>query len=218
MRRGNDLVWIIAPRDFAARRIADPHRPWPAIMRSFRLTSSERLRHFVERHTQRVIGDRAAESLHRSQPLFSNAPSGHGVRLIKITVALSLALAFLAVAPLAAIEGLSGLLCALFLGASALRLMSACFTADAPKRLKIDDTKLPIYTIICALYHEAPVVKKLVAAIRAIDYPPEKLDVKFLLEADDKETQAALGRLALGPPFEVIIAPPSGPRTKPRGA
>jgi cellulose synthase/poly-beta-1,6-N-acetylglucosamine synthase-like glycosyltransferase len=216
LRRGNDLVWIIAPRDFAARRIADPHRPWPAIMRSFRLTSSERLRHFVERHTQRVIGDRAAESLHRSQPLFSNAPSGHGVRLIKITVALSLALAFLAVAPLAAIEGLSGLLCALFLGASALRLMSACFTADAPKRLKIDDTKLPIYTIICALYHEAPVVKKLVAAIRAIDYPPEKLDVKFLLEADDKETQAALGRLALGPPFEVIIAPPSGPRTKPR--
>jgi hypothetical protein len=50
-----------------------------------------------------------------------------------------------------------GLLRALFLGASALRLMSACFTADAPKRLKIDVTKLPIYTIICALYHEAPV-------------------------------------------------------------
>jgi glycosyltransferase XagB len=48
------------------------------------------------------------------------------------------------------------------------------------------------------------------------DYPPEKLDVKFVLEADDRETQAAIGRLALGPPFEIIIAPPIGPRTKPK--
>jgi cellulose synthase/poly-beta-1,6-N-acetylglucosamine synthase-like glycosyltransferase len=30
---------------------------------------------------------------------------------------------------------------------------------------------LPIYTIICALYREAPVVENLVAAIRALDYP-----------------------------------------------
>src|SRR5271156_498044 len=48
------------------------------------------------------------------------------------------------------------------------------------------------------------------------DYPPEKLDVKFVLEADDRETQAAVGRLHLGPPFEIIIAPPIGPRTKPK--
>jgi cellulose synthase/poly-beta-1,6-N-acetylglucosamine synthase-like glycosyltransferase len=75
---------------------------------------------------------------------------------------------------------------------------------------------LPIYTIICALYREAPVVDRLVAAIQALDYPPEKLDVKFVLEADDRETQSALARLRLGPPFEIIIAPAIGPRTKPK--
>jgi cellulose synthase/poly-beta-1,6-N-acetylglucosamine synthase-like glycosyltransferase len=40
--------------------------------------------------------------------------------------------------------------------------------------------------------------------------------VKFVLEADDRDTQRALVRLNLGPPFEVIIAPAIGPRTKPK--
>ena len=40
--------------------------------------------------------------------------------------------------------------------------------------------------------------------------------MKFVLEADDQATQRALARLNLGPPFEIIIAPPIGPRTKPK--
>jgi glycosyltransferase XagB len=40
--------------------------------------------------------------------------------------------------------------------------------------------------------------------------------VKFVLEADDAGTREALARLDLGPPFEVITAPPIGPRTKPK--
>ncbi len=59
-------------------------------------------------------------------------------------------------------------------------------------------------------------VESLVAAIRRLDYPAEKLDVKFVLEADDAETRDALARLALGAPFEIVIAPPIGPRTKPK--
>ena len=48
------------------------------------------------------------------------------------------------------------------------------------------------------------------------DYPIEKLDVKFVLEADDRATKRALDRLDLGPPFEIIVAPSVGPRTKPK--
>jgi glycosyltransferase XagB len=40
--------------------------------------------------------------------------------------------------------------------------------------------------------------------------------VKFVVEADDDETIDALARLELGPPFAIIIAPPFGPRTKPK--
>ena len=117
---------------------------------------------------------------------------------------------FIVFAPAQIIEALSGTLCALFLAAAILRLLSACFTNAAPKRpARIEDARLPIYTIICALYREAAVVKDLVAAIRALDYPPEKLDVKFVLEADDRETRRAVAALNLGPPFEIIIAPRS---------
>jgi len=48
------------------------------------------------------------------------------------------------------------------------------------------------------------------------DYPPEKLDVKLVVEADDHDTRRALARLELGPPFEIIAAPLNGPRTKPK--
>jgi glycosyltransferase XagB len=48
------------------------------------------------------------------------------------------------------------------------------------------------------------------------DYPPEKLDVKFVVEPDDEETQQALANLELGVPFEIVTAPAFGPRTKPK--
>jgi glycosyltransferase XagB len=43
-----------------------------------------------------------------------------------------------------------------------------------------------------------------------------KLDVKFVLEADDRATRRAIERLELGPSFEIVIAPRFGPRTKPK--
>jgi hypothetical protein len=66
---------------------------------------------------------------------------------------------------LAAIEALSGLLCVMFLAASILRVLTACFGDDAaPAQVHIAERALPIYTIICALYREAAVVGDLVAA------------------------------------------------------
>ena len=217
LRRGRGLVWIVAPRGATARRLADPHQERPKWLQSFRLTSEDRLRHFVARHTQRALGRRAAESLHLSRPLLSNAPRSRGARAIRAVVLLTLACAFLVLAPLSVIEGLSGLCCMLFLAAAILRLLSAGFgNSTARHPVSVDDARLPVYTVICALYREALIVEDLVAAIRALDYPPEKLDVKFVLEADDRETRRVLDRISLGPPFEIITAPPIGPRTKPK--
>jgi cellulose synthase/poly-beta-1,6-N-acetylglucosamine synthase-like glycosyltransferase len=75
---------------------------------------------------------------------------------------------------------------------------------------------LPIYTIIVALYREAKAVEGLIAALDALDWPPEKLDVKLVLETDDAETRATLEAMHLGPPYEILIAPDVGPRTKPK--
>lgn len=217
LRQGRDLVWIIAPRGATARRLADPREPQPRWLRSFRLTSADRLRHFVMRHGQRALGRRASEVLRDNQPQFSAAPRQSGRRGAAAIAIAMLILVFFVAAPIPVIEGLSALCCVLFLAAALLRLLSACFSSAASRHCApIDDAALPIYTVICALYREAAVVEHLVAAIKALDYPPEKLDIKFVLEADDPATHDALRRLHLGPPFEIITAPPVGPRTKPK--
>jgi cellulose synthase/poly-beta-1,6-N-acetylglucosamine synthase-like glycosyltransferase len=217
LRHGREIIWIIAPRCFTARRLADPREPRQAWLKTFRLTSSEQLRRFVARHTHRALGRRAADGLRLARPLMSNAPRAQGWRSVVTVALMTFAGCYLALLPLETLESLSTILCLVFLAAAILRMATGLFTSRTPSQaFQIADDSLPIYTIICALYREAAVAGDLVAAIRALDYPPEKLDVKFVLEAEDHETRRALARLDLGAPFEIITAPPVGPRTKPK--
>lgn len=217
VREAGRIVWIIAPSCLAAHRLSDPNWLIQRRIGSFRLTSSDRLWRFVAQHAHARLGRRAAFDLRRKRPLFSNAPRLHlRKRVAIVTLAIAI-LTALALIPAVTIDAFAALLCGIFLAAAAMRLSSVLYRQQQPKRsLRASDRELPIYTIICALYREEKVVHKLVAAIRALDYPIEKLDVKFVLEADDHATLRALNRLDLGPPFEIIIAPSVGPRTKPK--
>jgi glycosyltransferase XagB len=76
--------------------------------------------------------------------------------------------------------------------------------------------KLPIYSILVPLYREANVLPALIDALRALDYPSDRIDAKLIVEADDAETIAALDELDLDARFHVIRVPPSLPRTKPK--
>ncbi len=70
-----------------------------------------------------------------------------------------LAVAILSLLSAPAIEALATLLCAVFLGAAGLRLLSVAFARQTPcNSMRGADRELPIYTIICALYREANVV------------------------------------------------------------
>ncbi len=78
------------------------------------------------------------------------------------------------------------------------------------------DEELPVYTILLPLYKEAGIAEKLVRNIGQLDYPPEKLDIKLLLEADDVETRAALSGRPLPPGCSIVVVPDAPPKTKPR--
>lgn len=217
IREAGRTILIIAPSCWAAHRLADPRRPVQRRINSFRLTSSDRLWRFVAQHAHATLGRRAAYDLQRKQPLFSNAPRPHLGKGVAIATMAIVILTALALIPAVTSDAFAALLCGIFLAAAAMRLSSALYRQPLPKRpLRVSDRELPIYTIICALYREEKVVRKLVTAVRALEYPIEKLDVKFVLEADDHATARALNRLDLGPPFEIIIAPSVGPRTKPK--
>lgn len=107
----------------------------------------------------------------------------------------------------------------IFLGLISLRFFAAVLklasgkTASAPAPASIS---LPVITLLIPLYKEAAVLPDLVAAIAALDYPRDRLDVKLLIEADDRETLGAIEALGAQDRFEVIPVPPGPPRTKPK--
>lgn len=80
----------------------------------------------------------------------------------------------------------------------------------------INEHDLPVYTILVPLYREAEVLPKLVDAIRNIDYPKSKLDVKLIVESDDELTINAIINLKCERIFEMVKVPYSLPRTKPK--
>jgi len=80
----------------------------------------------------------------------------------------------------------------------------------------LDDNKLPIYTIFCPLYEERQVIPEFVKSISKLNWPKNRLDVKLLLEEDDKKTIAEVKKMQLPDFFKVIIVSDGQPKTKPK--
>ena len=81
---------------------------------------------------------------------------------------------------------------------------------------RMRDSELPSYTVLVPMYKEPEVLPILAAALRKMNYPPSKLDIKLVLEENDFETIAAAKALALDATFEIIRVPHSEPKTKPK--
>jgi cellulose synthase/poly-beta-1,6-N-acetylglucosamine synthase-like glycosyltransferase/glycosyltransferase involved in cell wall biosynthesis len=80
----------------------------------------------------------------------------------------------------------------------------------------INESALPVYTILCPLYKEAHVVPQFLEGIAKIDWPKDKLDVMFLLEEDDVDTIYAFKNMTLPYYARTVIVPDSQPKTKPK--
>jgi cellulose synthase/poly-beta-1,6-N-acetylglucosamine synthase-like glycosyltransferase len=74
----------------------------------------------------------------------------------------------------------------------------------------------PMYTVLVPLYKERNVARNILRALEKLDYPHDRLDVKFLLEADDPETLQALMEAGIPSYAEAVVVPPAQPKTKPR--
>ncbi|MDX2307903.1 MAG: glycosyltransferase [Hyphomicrobium sp.] len=111
-------------------------------------------------------------------------------------------------------------LCIIVIRWAALAHLSAASTQPStPSPIGDADPKAnggwPFYSIIVPLYREAGVVDELLAALAAIDYPADRREVLFAIEAGDYETAAALARAVLPPGFRVLTLERSNPQTKP---
>jgi cellulose synthase/poly-beta-1,6-N-acetylglucosamine synthase-like glycosyltransferase len=203
---------VVVPRGLAARRLCQLARQQR--VPDLHLTSSARLKEFVAHHGRSAIAHRAADALFEAHPLQSAKHRdlrmlAAGLGMLAVLIAAGL------YAPTPTLGILNGMASLVIVAGIVLRLLTIGRSAAATEPSPRPDRDLPVYTVIVALYREARVVPDLIAALDALDYPPEKLDIKFVLEADDNETIAAIDMMEPGPSYDIIIVPPGGPRTKP---
>ena len=204
-------VFVLAPRSVA--QFVDYAAAHPHVQ--FRLTSTARLNRFIGDHTSEALGYQAAEALNTVWPHLS-AASRNWRPLLTLAALASLGLSALIVFPEPALAAMETMLVGGFLAWLMLRWFGSYVSMKPPRARRVPDDRLPVYSIIVALYREAHSVEELVRALRQLDYPPEKLQILLVTEPDDLETLAALSRLDLDTPFEIITAPANGPRTKPK--
>mgnify|MGYP003386018124 CR=1 FL=1 len=112
---------------------------------------------------------------------------------------------------------LHGALFAIFAACAALRLASSLMLIMPPRQAQQKwRGPLPVYTLLCPMFREAGQVPRLLGVLGRLDYPRDLLDVKLLIEADDRETLEALQAIALPPCAECLVLENCAPRTKPK--
>lgn len=214
--RDSEAVWLLAPCGAAVFRLISAARA--ARGRAlFAVTSRARFVAAARRAAPLDIAQFAAGSAERANPLlcvrrvFGQRPLLTSVAVFACLLAALFspeqALAFAAALPFAVA----------FLASVYLRLFACAASFEVRDNAGwLAESRLPVYTVVIALYKEARVASQLARAIDRLDYPRAKLDVKFVIEADDAETGAALRAHCPQAPHEVIVAPAGAPRTKPR--
>jgi cellulose synthase/poly-beta-1,6-N-acetylglucosamine synthase-like glycosyltransferase len=219
LRRGTRegvSIFTVAPRGLKVRALAEMIQNNPGLRIILRLTSPERLNAHIRRASEEVLAHEAASILLDWRPDLSAAARGkYGLRRLALLTSVFTAVAGYCF-PRESLIAAEVILSTAFLCWVALRLHACQMRQSPPTRLDLPDKVLPYYTVVVALYRETRVVKQLVEALKRLDYPPEKLDIKLVCERDDQATIAALHALRLDPYFEIVVAPDSGPRTKPK--
>ncbi|MET7244197.1 glycosyltransferase family 2 protein [Methylobacterium sp. EM32] len=159
---------------------------------------------------------RAAEALEVRAPDWAYRPGLHPGQILVLMLGLAAALLILDAAPWLQLAALA-LVNLTVLAVVVFRLAAPLLRPNPPPNAApVPEAELPVYTVLVALYRETKVVPRLVRALARLDYPASKLDLKFVIEADDAATAAALAALPLPARFEVVTAPAGLPRTKPR--
>lgn len=107
----------------------------------------------------------------------------------------------------------------IILGLTGLRFLAAACPPAAqwsPEIKTAERVRWPFYSVLVPLYQEGRVLAGLIASLKALDYPSDRLEILLIIEEDDLATRSILGDLDPGGHFRQVIVAPLGPRTKPK--
>jgi len=172
-----------------------------------------------------ALSHRAVFELAELDPEMSARQVFVPAQVVALYFLLSLFLAGLLLAPIATLIALNVAMSAFYLGnfvfKGILISIGGGRSADADQAIAIEarrlrDEELPVFTVLVPMFREPKMLPSLAQALRQLDYPLGKLDIKIVLEAGDQETIEAARTLGLEGVFEIIVVPPSQPQTKPK--
>lgn len=222
LRRDGEYLLGIAPRILTARWLSRFALKSPDVIKRLRLLPAAQLNQALIARAYASLAYAASEGLNQRFPGSTAAPSASRHRppwrfRFRHAYLVAAVTGLLMLPRLTLLHIVSSMLAIWFLAFSITRIAGAMtpqpqVDASSPPR----DEELPVYTIIAALYDEAASVGQLLQAIIALDYPKEKLDVILVVEPDDHDTRAAIARWGPPPTFQVLVAPATLPRTKPK--
>jgi glycosyltransferase involved in cell wall biosynthesis len=206
---------VVTPRGAALRFLleaAATGRALPAVA----ICSRQRLSALIRAHAGAKVAHKAAFDLVEAAPSLTASAGLTATQIVVAATLAGLAVGLWFDAPDLLRSLISTALWLVFMAAISLRWTAVVAAREAPVCEPLLDKELPVYTIIVALYREGRVVRELVRALDAIDYPRAKLDIKLVVERRDAETLTAIAAMRLPSRYDVIVAPPGEPSTKPR--
>ena len=174
----------------------------------------------VQRYANNSLTDKSVLDLARSNPNQSARQVFTVGQLGFLGVVATILLVCLVLWPIGSLIAFNGLIAVFLLLSFGLRALLTWVGSHRSIDMKVtnaevaalNDQDLPIYTILVPMYKEPNTLPILSSALRRMDYPLSKLDVKLVLEDDDLETIQAAKEQGLEGNFEIIRVPNSLPK------
>jgi cellulose synthase/poly-beta-1,6-N-acetylglucosamine synthase-like glycosyltransferase len=221
-REQDGQVWLVTSRpgpevdEFGARRYGD--RFEVAVTSKFDVLWALQ-KQFGAEMTRVALSSLADSAPQYSARVVVTPRQAGGIAVLVSALALALY-----VAPTPTIIAVNTVVALFYLFTFGLRAVLSWYGAARAAEYKISatdvralrDAELPHYTVLVPMYKEPEVLPILANALRKLNYPRSKLDIKLLLEEGDTETIEAAKRLQLESIFEIVRVPPSQPQTKPK--
>lgn len=219
VKDGVTYIAIADPSDLAMQQARDRFG-----LVDFVITSKFDILWQLQRNNDEYFTHMAIRKLAEQMPEHSASVVFTRPQIIFAASVVMIFLVLLTIWPLETVVGLNIVVSFLLLLTFVFRSILAWVGSDRHIDVKVTDHQvkqlrdidLPIYTVLMPMYKEEAILPYLARAMRSLDYPLSKLDIKLVLEEDDEGTINAAKALGLESIFEIIRVPTSFPKTKPK--
>lgn len=216
LRLANAEVAFTAPDFFGVLRLRQRLLTTPGLRHRLALVPPQALRDYGAAAATDTLMIEARQGLTRKWPYACaqlELTKGARFGFVGVTILL---IALILIAPYLSASWLWPLSIVL-IGPAMIRLAAVAAPRRRRRRARRpDDSDLPVYSVLIPLRNEAQMVPQLFSGLHRLDYPPDRLDIKFVVEAASPETVEAVRRQLGDTRFSLVVVPDALPRTKPK--